>query len=245
VNGPVKTIVGVPGPWADSSELVAAVARGCRGRYLYAGGLLADPERRVQAEVDLYERDARLRRAFQAAGAYSELGPGDLDAIDGHTTCAYLVDDGGGSLEAAGRMLRLASALLDAGGHAVKVESAGKVHSAGEWRVLDPASPLDLFKAFAILVGGAETGYYSCGMHNLGRPDAALPPGPDPVAAGRLLDGFLLYLLLEEPTLEDGQTFGLSADGPGYRVQLDPCVQFEPDDPFHNPFGVWRLDPIA
>jgi hypothetical protein len=203
--------------------------------------------------LEVRPHDPHLANAFRFAGAYSSFSDADFEAIAGHTHCLYLIDETGGSRDAASKMLRFASALLRAGGIAVKVESAGKSHTASEWLALagqatSPSSALEaiaLYEAFVVLVGGQQTGYYSCGMHNLGLPDARLPPGLPNDEAGALLHGFLRYLLIEQPAIHSNETFSLSADAPYYRLKHRDCHEFQEDDLFRNPFGVWEMHPAS
>jgi hypothetical protein len=84
---------------------------------------------------------------------------------------------------------------------------------------------------------------YSCGMHQLGLPDAEVPG----VTAdrSRLLDTFAKYLLLERPKLADGHTFSLEEGAPRFRLKHVPCERYPPGELFHNPFGLWHLEPMT
>jgi hypothetical protein len=211
---------------------------------VYLGNLLMNTATKDVCEVELYDHDPDLAQAFARAGR-SSLGKEDLTAIAAHTYTVYL-KTAGGTVEAARGIMAAAGAVLRAGGIAVKVESASVAHSARQW--MDLASRGDreaLYRAFVVLVGSrAARQFYSCGMHNLGYPDA-LVAGDDPDAAASLLQTFLSYLLLEDPALASGHTFSTSAKAPHYRLTLEPCTIFQPDNLFHNPFGVWHLLPLA
>lgn len=250
---PVKTVVGVPVPYRTRDEVVAAIAGGAGNgspAFVFAGDMIVEHATAEVLELEIYEHDDDLRHAFEVASPYSTLTETDFEAIDRHGLCLYLVDDRGGSIEAARRMIRFAGALLERGGLAVKVESTGKAHSRSEWldfaaRTADDARvSIDaLHEAFVVLVGSARNGY-ACGMHNLGLPDAACsrtPPGQD---LGALLWAFTRYLLIEEPDLRDGHTFSLAPDAPCFRLELRPTDQFDPEDVFFNPFGAWHLTPL-
>jgi len=81
---------------------------------------------------------------------------------------------------------------------------------------------------------------YSCGMHNLGYPDAIIDAGAseNPV---ELLRVFSYYLFSERPAVATGETFRASEHAPRYRLSLEPCELYDSDDIFHNPYGMWRL----
>jgi hypothetical protein len=118
------------------------------------------------------------------------------------------------------------------------VESSGVAHSAFRWRELAAdASDVALYHAYVTLVT-AERGVYSCGMHAMGLSDAIVQ-AQDVVA---VLEGFLLYTLIERPTLADGETFSIGPGQPIFRLRHEQDRRFPPDDPFHNPYGLWVLE---
>lgn len=82
-------------------------------------------------------------------------------------------------------------------------------------------------------------------MHNLGLPDASVSADLTMQEALRLLKIFLHYTAIEHPTLGDGHTFSLDADSPHYRVMHQDCTAYPPDDPFHNPWGLWHLSRVG
>ena len=156
--------------------------------------------------MEIYEHDPALQNAFHLAGR-SSVTDAEIDAIATHTCTACVIGEGG-STEAAQSILGAASGLLRAGGLAVKMESTGKAHSKQDWYVLDADQSLRaLYDAFVTLIGG-DGGGYSCGMHNLGLPDAAQDAALSDEDGARLLQTFLLYTLLEKPDLRRSQTCG-------------------------------------
>ena len=80
-------------------------------------------------------------------------------------------------------------------------------------------------------------------MHNLGHPDAVVEADIQPHDAAKLLHTFVSYLLVENPTLQERETFSIDADTPRYRLFHRPCTMYEEGDLFYNPFGVWKLVP--
>jgi hypothetical protein len=231
-------ILGVPGPWRDLDELASAVATANNG-YAIADAQLCETATGTTYDLDLYEHDPSLRRAFEAAGE-GRLAPAELDRIAQHRHTAYLIGPGG-SVENARAAARAAVALLDAGGFAVKIESAGKAHTVGYWR--ETAVTTDLFRlysAYVVLVGGRPF-FYSCGMHNLGLPDATVSSDLGPKEGAHVLNNFHNYQLKASRPIQNGHTFQITASEPTYRVTLEPCRQFPAGKPFHNPYGVWHL----
>lgn len=215
---PVRIILGVPGRWEDRPVVDVG------GDY----------------QVEDYPPDPKLRRAFEVAGE-GRFDEATLAAIAAHRRTLYLLGPGG-SVPLAWRAMAEAAKLLDAGGLAVKIESTGKAHNAAAWR--EAAASGDLFRlysTFVVLVGGREWNY-SCGMHNLGLPDATVPASLGLADGARTLNEFHWYQLSASPNLASGHTIQVQADGPTFRLELRPCTQFKAENPFHNPFGVWQLE---
>lgn len=235
-----QIIVGVPGPWADRPELVEAVARRSGG-FLYAGVVMVEIGTEAGFEVQFEPPDGRVENSFRIAGQ-GRFTADQLAEIGGHRSVVYLLADGHG--DAAARAIqRAAAGLVRAGGFAVKVESAGNAHPGPAWLALTASDrPFDLYRSFVTLVGGPDL-YYSCGMHVFGLPDANMPTTVDPEEAARVMNRFHLYQMTEKPKLADGHTFSMAADAPVYRMRSRRCTQFAPDDPFHNPYGMWHLEP--
>ncbi|MBS0265113.1 MAG: DUF4261 domain-containing protein [Planctomycetes bacterium] len=233
-----ETVLAIPGQWADRSELVMSIASQSDG-YLFAGPLLFHVDTKTGWTLDVVEHDPEVLKSFALAGR-GRLSAEELAQINQHTFMLYLVGPGG-SVESASGLLHAAQALLKSGGLAVKVESAGTAHSKARWAELcSEASLGDLLRAYVTYVGGGGE-YYSCGMHNLGFPDAVVEAEIPPQEAAELIDTFLGFLLSENPTLNDGETFSIAADAPRYRLVHESNTRFESDDLFFNPFGVWKL----
>jgi hypothetical protein len=235
------TVVGVPGPWADTSDLRRALVD---QNVLYAGQIALEIGAERGAIVVFRGHDPNLRVAFRAAGAYSSLTEAEYGEIGLQRSCVYLVDEDAGSLEAASRIARLSLALVRAGGLGVKVESAGKAHSPSDWEALfaSGAHEADLIDGYVVYVGAQGEEYYSCGMHNLGCPDAVAPSGLSPRGAYELLDVFCRFELIDKPTLNSGETFAAGPDAPTFRLRHESS-HFDEDDLFWNEHGAWHLEP--
>ena len=237
-----RIIVGVPGPWPDYRALTQAIAQAHTG-YIAAGLVMMEIGGAMGFAIDFYPHDPKLRSAFRAAGGglFSE---DQLDIIAGHQTTAYLLCDRS-SQDAAKAIARAAVAILDAGGLGVKVESTGVAHPPEAWRALTASDkPRDLYRLFVVVVSGID-GSYSCGMHNFGLPDAQAGPEIPAKEAGYLFDVLNLYQLTESPKIADGHTFATAPNEPMYRLHWSPCEGFPEGDPFHNPHGMWKIEPAA
>ena len=191
--------------------------------------------------VDIRNADLRMWRAFAAAGPHW-LNTPEMIAIKDHHMVVYIVGEGG-SPQRADRLMLAAVGLLNAGGLGVKVESTGVAHSPNAWRDFTKKAYLkSLHTAYVIYLTGDEC--VSCGMHNLGLKDVivATADAENPV---ELLRTFTQYMFIEKPVLGERQTFGTGADAPCYRMTHEPCTQYEAGSLFINPFGMWRLRPVA
>lgn len=238
------TVIGVPGCWTDRVELQA---RCMEHGFLWAGVKSAVIDRQSNAAmpftVEVYDPAPEMRRAFELASA-GRLPNKLLDEIASHTMTIYIVSEGNRSIDDVVAAMRFASVLLDCGGLAVKIESAGVAHSVETWKgYLSMAIPrLTAYHALTVRVIGTTSGEsYSCGMQSLNLPDADVRGNTQEHPA--LLDLFAKYMLFEHPDLRDGNTFSVADGAPKYRLRHGTCDRFPEDDLFHNPFGVWHLTP--
>lgn len=237
-----EIILCIPGQWPDHTALVTAIATKSDG-YLFAGGVMMHLVSQDGFEVHVDGVDPRVPRAFELAGRRS-LTPDDMLAIRAHTQVLYLIGPGG-STHAARRVMLAGVGLLKAGGLAVKVETTGNAHNKSDWQKLAAYDGDEaLYYGYVTLIGGDGGTYYSTGMRNLGLPDAIVQASPDRQAAADLLHYFLLYLLVEKPTLKAGHTFGLEPGAPIYRLSYEGSVYPETHEFFYNPYGTWRLSAV-
>lgn len=232
-------IIGVPGKWSDHADIIRSVSNPNSG-LIMAGMILHEIATNQSYPVEIYDHDPELSKAFQLAGRGS-LSNDELRAIQQHTATVYVIGPKGSPVHAR-QIMRVGLQLLNAGGLAIKVESSGLAHSVEDWTALAEAPhEAALYHAFVTLIG-SQTGFYSCGMHNLGLPDAVVPMTLKPPEAANLLQTFLLYTLLERPKLISGQTFSCDAVSPRYTLRHSPCTLHSSDDPFYNPNGLWWLE---
>ncbi|MBL8203872.1 MAG: DUF4261 domain-containing protein [Blastocatellia bacterium] len=239
-----KIVLCIPGQWKDRTDIVTSIAEKSGG-WLFAGAVLMEVATGQHYRLEIYDHDPNLKHAFAMAN-YSrrDLSEEDFRAIESHSFALYLIGDGG-SFAAARKTMEAACALLKSGGTAIKVESAGLSHSAANWETLAKAeSDAALYYAFVALVAD-ESSVYSCGMHLLGLPDAGVATTPHATDLPELLKTFLLYQLVERPTLLAGQTFSVDREAPRYYLAFEECSKYDADDLFLNPYGMWRLTEIV
>jgi hypothetical protein len=233
-----ETVLCIPGPWADRSELIERIVRGSHG-YIFAGRILMNAQTSDTCELQHEARDDRMLSAFLTAGPHWR-NTSEMASIKYHSSVVYLVGHGGSQKNVEALFLA-ARALLDAGGLGVKIESTGLAHSPAGWRTIcDELHLFSAHRACVLYLTGPEV--YSCGMHNLGMKDAIVEnfDGPDAV---ELVRTFTWYMYSEAPVIRSGQTFSVSATAPVYRVLADPGIQYEDGSLFANPYGFWRLEP--
>lgn len=216
--------------------------------------------------------DPRMVEAFSLSAdrVRPSLGGDELAAIGGHRSVAYVAADPAetddAALAAAQRAQLIVVALIDAGALGVKVESAGLAHGRTRWRELleqtrdamvrrrqgDEDAAYDFFwgllDSFVRRPIRDERGWlYTCGMHLLGRPEAAVHESavPSPEAAVQLLDALAVYQCAEAAPgdLAEGHTFRPSDDWPRFVLHPEPDLVHPEDDLFFNRWGRWRLDP--
>jgi uncharacterized protein YegJ (DUF2314 family) len=237
-----RIILGVPGRWPDRGAILAAIAKTHRPpRYLALGAVIMELGSKRGFGFEVYDRDDRLASAFHAA-SQGRFTAEQLAAIDEHTFTVYLVGNEATRAEAAS-MMPLATAVLDAGGLAVKVETAGVAHTAERFRHYAAArTTLALYDSMVVLVGG-EDFHFSCGMHNFGLPDASVDASLGLEGGAEQLHAFNQWQLLNGPRIKEGDAFQAAETDPAFRLTHHP-FGYEPDDLLNNPHGRWHLQPV-
>ena len=234
-----ETIIGIPGPWKDRKDFLSRIVTTTGGKFMFAGMILANPKEKDHVTLELHEADPHMREAFELAGQ-GKLSEGTLDAIASHVTTAYLRFP----LAVTGqqqRLKRFTGVLREVGGIAVKIESSGVAHKWTTWEeILNSDNPFDLYRGFVTLIGG-DTHYYSCGMHHFGLPEAQVPLSLEIAEAADLLNRFNYFRIVERPELNSGHTFSLANGSPSYHLNLVEDRRHDPEDLFHNSYGVWEL----
>jgi hypothetical protein len=215
-----------------------------KGDYLFAGSVLAQPAANTHFLVELQEADPALPAAFQHAGLFSAMSEEALAAVSAHRMVVYLATrpDQPASHASARAIAQAAAAVLDAGGLAVKVETAGKAFEAAKWRELlafEEAGPLwELF--VVVSIKAADGASFTCGMHNLGLKDA-LVRNLLATDAIQLLRDFTYFGATEQPELAVGHTFSVAVDAPVYQLAEVASQPYADDPDFVNPYGMWEL----
>jgi hypothetical protein len=235
----VKTILCLPGNWPDAAAFRLAASA---IQLPAAGSFIVDTVTGSHVEFEITPRDPRMRDAFASASG-GEVEGEELDAIAAHQSVLYLLGETG-DLDKLKPLIQIATRLLPHGALGIKVESAGVAAPIERWLALSVRlDPFGLIRCF-VVVGHGDERTYSCGMHNLGLPDVVINDVATAEAA-HVINRFNLYQLIERPTLSDGQTFATEAGARAFTMHKEPCTMWPQDDPYFNPFGMWRLVPVA
>lgn len=234
-------VLGIPGKWKDRSEIVTAIAE-CSGGYMFAGKNLMHIESETHLELDVYDHDPFLAEKVRSGGM-GQIPDEDLASLQDHTFTLYLLADQTGR-EVVTQLMDAAVGLLDAGGLVVKVEYAGLSVSASQWREHASAkAAYSLYRSVVTLVGD-ENEHFTCGMGAFSLPDCSVQTG-NLQTAFEVATEFCCYLIDETPELADGHTFSISESTERYRLSHGEYRPYPPDDRFHNPNGLWTLEPIG
>lgn len=234
----------IPGPWESPEQLRAALAK--------TGDGFIVPEAHTEQEVcvlhepsgqrfalSAVERDEQIIELFADSGRMS---PAEVRALRGHKVKVF-VSGPGGSREAARTFLAIGAAFIRAGALGIMVDNCGNCHSPRDWLALAGDEEMGgMYWAFVSVTASPDE-VFSAGMHCLGFRDAELLKPADPKASGMMMHEFLGYSYQSGATILDGEALG-GPDGPEFILHHVECTRFAKDMPWHNPYGVWRLEDV-
>jgi hypothetical protein len=232
----------IPGPWGSRADFLHRVVTHTKGEFMFAGGILANPNAQDHVPLEFYGPTDNIRKAFEIAGQ-GKLPNELLDQIDAHKSVVYLRFPLG-VIRQKEHILKYTSLLRDLGGFAVKIESTGIAHTWDVWdELLSSDNPFDQYRCFVVLIGDEEY-YYSCGMHHFSLPDCQISRTIPVAEAADQLNRFNYYQIVEQPELESGDTFSLTPDSPYYQLIRNQDSRHENDELFHNPHGIWTMKKV-
>lgn len=240
----MKSMLCIPGTWADRNELMLAIAEHTGGKYLMAANVLINNAEKHHFEIEVMDHDPMMHNAFSYAGKVTGYAEEALEKIAGHKHVVYISGETG-NLAQAKHLADAAAVILHVGGLGVKVETAGKAFEKGQWlRQLEDFKPHQLYPLFVIdSIIDDEGTVYSCGMHNLGLPDTIVS-GEEFQDAVDLIQSFHYYQVVEKATILANETFGISEDTPTYKIIQEEEQPNKGDEFFENPYGMWRLERV-
>jgi len=243
----VNIIISISGFWKDSDQIRKLINDSAKCKYRLTENYLFH-------ENDIDEFSYHLDNSNQTLTKLPN--PPDLDLlkkeeednINQHESTVYLIIEGS-SIENAKKIMLAGNCFLNIGGHEIKIVTAGITHNKETWkRFIENDRLMDLIFAFVITVhNDKEDFYFTCGMHNLGYPDAVVPGYLNYDQGNYLVKAFLYYLVLHKPVLLSGNKFQIDKNSSNiYRLTYEKCHIYDNYDKnvyqlFHNPFGLWRL----
>lgn len=241
---PANSIFSIPGNWAGFEEFHGELLTATGAAYMVVGDSMINGMDKRQYKLEFYDAEERMEQAFRVAGKSTAIEEQVLKEIAGHKAVIYLLGETG-NLEDAALFAKAGLALLNAGGIAINVETAGKAFSKSAWQeVMAEVPDVDLYQLFVYDSIISDDGtVFSCGMHNLGYKDTVVS-GEDSADAINLIRLFGYYQLADQPAIRHGQTFQPTAGSPHYQVTEEFNSPHEPGSIHHNPFGIWRLTKI-
>ena len=234
-----EIVICVPGTWENRTEFIQAVVTSTQGDFVFAGMILAQQKGKDHVNLDFCESDGLLLQAF-TVGGQGKITNATLHEIARHRSLVYLHFPFDIVTQKA-RLLKFTEVLSNCGGLAVKLETSGIAHEWDRWfELLGSTNPFDTYSASVVLVAD-ERFYFSCGMHNFGLPDVQISNKLDAKQAADVMNRFNHWQIVEEPILESGHTFSLTADSEHFRLELLKDKRHLEDELFHNPCGIWEL----
>jgi uncharacterized protein YegJ (DUF2314 family) len=234
-----ELIICIPGPWRDRSDFIGRVITAePKGRFMFAGMILADVEQKDHVSLEFCDSFPKMEEAFRIAGQ-GKLPDECLEQIRLHTSVVYLHFPIN-LQEQCERVAKFTLIVRQAGGIAVKVESAGVAHTWETWETRLRGSLFDLYCCAIVLVGDKQS-FYSCGMHHFGLPECEVPSYIGAASGADLINRFNSWQIGDRPAINSGETFSLAADELPFRLDLQTDARHSADNLFHNPHGVWVL----
>ncbi len=243
-NAPPMVEVWVPGPWADRTAFMHALAQGTGGGFQADGETLVDTATKTGAPFEFLPAQRELP-TWMANGSGAAFSDAETAAIANHRALVVL-EIAADQPDLAGRLLRLTGAVKRAGGFGVRLGRCGLAHPWARWEEwLGNDGAEGLHRALIAQVVDAERGWVSSfGMNQLGLPDTAYD-GDDFEAdmANTLVFVFNMFQHHERPKLADGHTFSLDETAPVMQLAHEADDRFATSDPYFNPHGLWVLSP--
>jgi hypothetical protein len=237
-----QIILRIPGPWKTPGQLQAALAKTGKDFIVPTTEPGEDPYLLHQPTGQRFaiwamDRDDEIVPLFADSG---RLSSAEIRALRGHQVKVFVTGPGG-SHDAARMFLAIGQAFVKAGAVGIMVDNSGNCHTPRDWLDLSGDKGMGgMYWAFvSVTVSPDEV--FSAGMHCLGFRDAELPDPVDPKAAGMNMHEFLGYSYQSGIPILDGDPIG-GPDGPEFILHHMECTRFPKDMPWHNPYGVWRLE---
>ncbi|MEO7768609.1 MAG: DUF4261 domain-containing protein [Ferruginibacter sp.] len=239
----LEIILCIPGKWKDLREITTSIISKNMNEYIFAGKILLHLPTSESFEIQIQQKDSRLRNSFDIAGQ-GRFSDSELDNIDNHTFVIYLIGKGGNQSNAE-KVIKAGQAILNADGLGIKVETSGKAFTKAQWtQIINYDDESKFYKAFVVMLTTENNLVYSCGLHNIGLRDTICDSDLEVNEVNDLIRIFIYYQLFDKPQIESGQTFSKDAKSPVFRIIEEDCKIYDVTDSFFNPFGMYHLQAI-
>ncbi|MEL7007821.1 MAG: hypothetical protein AAGM29_04315 [Cyanobacteria bacterium J06588_4] len=236
----------IPTSLKNRHDLAAALENKYGAEYVFLGRIFRSTTNSNSCEMEIVQTGDRspelrlsLAEEFELAGQ-DKIPLATLQQIRHCQQVVYLTS-GNTEYNACRQIASLAHALLEVGGIAIKVDSAGLAHSRETWLAnYNSDDVFDIYSLYVVLAEGKDC-YYSCGMHNFGKADVAISLESDIGLAIYVMNVFNYYRLTESPILQAGHTFRPDIECPSYRLEWIADHESSADSAQYNPHGRWHL----
>ena len=167
-----RIVVSIPIELNNRWAIAAALESKYGTDYVFIGQIFQSTITQDSCQIEIADRDSELTNTFELAGQ-DKISATTLQQLDRHQQIIYLTSTDTG-YDVCCQMARFIQILLNIGGIAVKVESAGIIYDKTKWQANhDSEDVFDIYSLFVNLIEGDDC-YYSCGMHNFGKADVAI-----------------------------------------------------------------------
>jgi len=236
-----KTVLCIPGNWKNRNEIVDAIVKNNLNEFIFAGNIILNLKTNVNCEVEIYERDDKMKESFKFAGMVNRISEEFLRKVDKHSCVIYLSAETG-DLTSAKSIADAGNAILKSGEIGIKVETAGKAFTSEHWsRLLNDFEESNLYQMFVIdSISDGEAKTYSCGMHNLGLKDTIVY-NEEFQESANLISIFGYYQLIDKPNIRNNQTFSIDKEAPIFVISEEINQPYSGNELFENPYGMWKL----
>ncbi len=237
-----KTVLCIPGNWKNRNEIVTAIAENNLNEFFFSGLILLNLKSNVGFELEICERDDRLKESFKFAGMVNRISEEFLTKVDNHSFVIYISAETGDT-ESLKSIAEAGHAILKSGGIGIKVETTGKAFTSEHWtELLNNFEESNLYKMFVIdSISDGKGMTYSCGMHNLGLKDSIVY-NEEFQESVNLISSFGYYQLIEKPEIMNNQTFSIDEAAPIFVISEEKNQPNKGDELFENPYGMWKLE---
>lgn len=231
----------IPGSWASPDEL-ARVLETSNSPYRIDESCFVHRSSDWKCDWGVSPHDDELAELFAHDGRLSKK---EVKQVANHSVKIHLTGAGGSSPNAR-RMMDAGTALLNAGASGVMIDNSGVCHGKRDWLKLaaDKQSG-GLYWAWVSTTFDREAKQlFTTGMHCLGLRDAEIPYLGDEELTWVMLHNFLGYTYQSGQIVLDGDPVG-DPDRALFHVHARADERMPATSPFRNPYGLWRLEPVA